>query len=176
MAAAAFQPANKDRIITDDQSLNQLFPESLDELNPPKVYGNTYLLNGEIREFMESTEPIGSVITTQDGKQANLATFARCNKDIAVQALDAAYKAFDKGRGQWPRMSMDERAKRMVDFLEDFKKIKDQLTELLVWDICKSRKDATDEVKRTIGECFLAHESAHAEDLLLLPRLYPGYY
>lgn len=149
---SAFRPANFDKIITDDQSLLQLYPKSVDQLNPPQVRSNTYLLNGEIREFTGSTDPVSSVITTQDGKKVNLITFARCNKDIAMQALDTAYNAFDKGRGEWPRMSMLERAKRMSAFLEDFKKIKDQLAELLMWDICKSKKDATDEVERTIGK------------------------
>ena len=46
---------------------------------------------------------------------------------------------------------MKERADRMAAFLEDFKKLKDQLVDALMWDICKSRKDATDEVDRTIG-------------------------
>lgn len=160
---SAFKPANNDKIVTDDQSLLQLFPKSVDQLKPPKVRGNTYLLNGEIREFTESTDPVSSVITAQDGKAANLTTFARCNKEIAMQALDAAYKAFDKGRGEWPRMSMQERARRMSAFLEDFKRIKDQLVELLMWDICKSKKDATDEVDRTID--YIQDTVTHAVEM-----------
>lgn len=150
----AFKPANNNKITVDDRSLLQLFPKSVDSLksHPPQVKGNQYLLNGEIREFTKSTDPVCSVITTQDGQQVNLTTFGRCDKEIALEALDVAHRAFDKGRGQWPRMSMEERAKRMSAFLEDFKKIKDQLVELLMWDICKSRKDAVDEVERTIGE------------------------
>ena len=148
-----FKPANNNKIVTDLHDLLKLFPKSLDSLpsKPPRFEGNTYLLDGHIREFTDSTTPITSIIRTQDGKEVTISSFARCNKDIALHALDAAERAFDKGRGAWPRMSMKERADRMAAFLEDFKKLKDQLVDALMWDICKSRKDATDEVDRTIG-------------------------
>ncbi|THG93204.1 hypothetical protein EW026_g7969 [Hermanssonia centrifuga] len=138
----------------DDPSLTKLFPTSFEALEslPPKIRGNVYLLNNEIREFTDSTEPIASVVCTQDGKEFSFSSFARCNKAIAIEALDSAYSAYDKGRGEWPRMSMTSRAKKMSAFLEDFKKLKDTMVALLMWDICKSRKDAADEVDRTVGK------------------------
>lgn len=150
---AAFQPANGDKIITDDPALLSLFPKNLAAIPalPPKIRGNTYLLEGEIREFTKSTEAIASIITTQDGVEIPFSSFARCNKEIAIEALDSATKAFNKGRGVWPKMSMRERADRMAAFLEDFKKLKAELVGALMWDICKSEEAATDEVDRTIG-------------------------
>ena len=68
-----------------------------------------------------------------------------------MEALDSSEKAFSKGRGTWPKMSMRERIDRMAAFLEDFKTLKDELVAALMWDICKSARDATDEVDRTIG-------------------------
>ena len=154
----AFKPANGDRISNNDPELIDLFPKTLDSLKsyPPQLRGNTYLLDGEILEFTKSTEAIASIITTQDGSEIPFSSFARCNKEIAIKALDSATRAFDKGRGVWPSMSMKQRAERMAAFLEDFRQLKDQLAAALMWDICKSQKDATDEVDRTIG-MFSSH-------------------
>lgn len=154
---AAFTPANSDRITKDDPALLRLFPPNVASLSthPPQLRGNTYLLEGEIREFTASTEPISSIITTQDDTEIPFSSFARCNKEIALEALESATNAFDKGRGVWPKMSMRERADRMAAFLEDFKKLKDELVAALMWDICKSKRDATDEVDRTIGASLI---------------------
>lgn len=153
---AAFKPANGDRIVTDDPALLELFPATVASLPtlPPKLRGNTYLLEGQIREFTKSTEPIASIIATKDGHEMAFSSFARCDKNIAIEALDSSVKAFDKGRGVWPRMSMKERAACMSAFLEDFKLLKEELVSALMWDICKSREAATDEVDRTIGALY----------------------
>ena len=158
---AAFKPANGDSIVTNDPALLKLFPESVSSITslPPKLRGNTYLLEGEIREFTGSTEAIASIITSQKGEEIPFSSFARCNKEIAIEALDSSEKAFAKGRGVWPRMSMKERADRMAAFLEDFKLIKDELVAALMWDICKSKEAATYEVDRTIGQLLISRNS-----------------
>ncbi|KAI0071926.1 aldehyde dehydrogenase [Panus rudis PR-1116 ss-1] len=160
---SAFKPANNDKITLDDPELLSLFPKSASEVKPPSLNGNVYLLDGQILKFTDKTDAVVSVITPQDGTRFRISEFARCNEEIAMKALNAAHKAWSNGRGEWPSMSMQERAKRMSAFLEDFKKIKDQLAELLMWDICKSKKDATDEVERTID--YIQDTITHALDL-----------
>jgi glyceraldehyde-3-phosphate dehydrogenase (NADP+) len=75
-----------------------------------------------------------------------------CDKDVALEALAAAQGAWGKGRGKWPTMSIQDRVKAMHGFLQDYKAGKQQMAELLMWDICKSTKDANDEIDRTIGQ------------------------
>jgi len=147
-----FRPINHNKVTVNDPSLLSLFPKSLSDIPqpPPQVPGDFYLLGGRIERFTDNVEPVISVITPQDGTEIKISEFARCNKEIALKAVDAASDAWDKGRGEWPRMSMKDRAKRMGAFLADFKELKSQLVDLLMWDICKGKKDATDEVERTI--------------------------
>ncbi|KAI0786766.1 aldehyde dehydrogenase [Abortiporus biennis] len=146
-----FRPANHNKLSLDDQELLSLFPKTTADIPapPPSLPGDVYLLNGEIKRFTDRADPVISVIEPQDGSKIKISEFARCSKEIALQALDAASEAWDQGRGIWPRMSMVERAKHMSAFLEDFKMLREQLIDLLMWDICKSKKDATDEVDRT---------------------------
>jgi glyceraldehyde-3-phosphate dehydrogenase (NADP+) len=147
----AFTPANNDKISWDDKELLSHFPSSKDKVPKwPSVTGNQYLVDGEILEFTKATEPISTAIYAGD-ERVTISSFARCDKDVAMRALDAATRAWDRGRGKWPQASIQERVKAMFGFMQDFKAAKQELADLLMWDICKSAKDAADEVDRTIG-------------------------
>jgi glyceraldehyde-3-phosphate dehydrogenase (NADP+) len=97
-------------------------------------------VNGEIRTFTKKSQPIATAI------------YAGGDKDTAMDALAAAQRAWDRGLGTWPTMSIQGRVKAMHGFLQDYKAGKQQMAELLMWDICKSAKDANDEIDRTIGK------------------------
>ena len=149
---SAFKPHNNDRISTEDKQLHALFPKSRTDVAPPSFEGCQYLVNGEIKTFTKATEPIATAIYA-GGERIVVSEFAMCDKDVALEALTAAQAAWDKGRGKWPNSTIQERVKAMYGFLQDYKTAREEMAELLMWDICKSKKDATDEIDRTIGEC-----------------------
>jgi glyceraldehyde-3-phosphate dehydrogenase (NADP+) len=68
----------------------------------------------------------------------------------AMEALDAAIVAFNKGKGEWPRMSISGRIRCMLNFVADLKKSRSDIINLLMWEIGKNRKDSEIEVDRTI--------------------------
>jgi glyceraldehyde-3-phosphate dehydrogenase (NADP+) len=107
-------------------------------------------VNGEIKTFTKSSDKIETAIYA-GSERVVISEFARCDKEVALEALEAAQKAWGKGLGQWPSMKIQDRVKAMHGFLEDYKAAKGEMAELLMWDICKSKKDAEDEIDRTIG-------------------------
>ncbi|EIN05485.1 aldehyde dehydrogenase [Punctularia strigosozonata HHB-11173 SS5] len=150
MSAEAFKPANNDQIVTDCKELEALFPSSKEKLpHVPSYKGNQYLVNGEVKTFTKSTTKIATAIYA-GAERVVISEFARCDKDVALEALKAAQDAWGRGLGAWPRATIQERVKAMHGFLLDYKAAKEQMVELLMWDICKSRKDAEDEIDRTI--------------------------
>jgi glyceraldehyde-3-phosphate dehydrogenase (NADP+) len=152
---SAFTSANNDQIFWDDKDLLGHFPSSKKDVpERPQVKGNQYLINGEIRTFNKKSEDIATAIYV-GGERVVLTQFGMCDKEVALEALSAAQKAWGKGLGKWPTATIQERVKAMHGFLEDFKAAKEDMAKLLMWDICKSEKDALEEVDRTIGELTL---------------------
>jgi glyceraldehyde-3-phosphate dehydrogenase (NADP+) len=147
-----FSPADNDQISLDDKGLLRLFPASKDDLpERPEVTGNQYLLNGEVRTFDKKSQPIATAIHAGD-ERVVLTDFGMCDNEVALKALQAAQKAWDNGFGVWPSATIQDRTRAMYEFLEDFKNAKEEMARLLMWDICKSEKDAKDEIDRTIGK------------------------
>lgn len=67
-----------------------------------------------------------------------------------MAALDAAVKAYDNGRGLWPTSSVSFRIAALERFLEGLKNKRDEIANILMWEICKTQPDAVKEVDRTI--------------------------
>jgi glyceraldehyde-3-phosphate dehydrogenase (NADP+) len=147
-----FSPANNDQISLDDKDLLGLFPASKNDLpKRPNVKGNQYLLNGEVRTFDKKSQPIATAIHVGD-ERVVLTDLGMCDNEVALEALHAAQKAWDSGFGAWPSAAIQDRVRAMHGFLEDFKNAKEHMARLLLWDICKSEKDAKDEIDRTVGK------------------------
>lgn len=157
---SAFKPANNDCISIEDKELDALFPKAKTDVAPPSFKGCQYLVNGEIKTFTKATEPIATAIYAGD-ERIVVSEFAMCDKGVALEALAAAQAAWDKGRGEWPNSAIQERVRVMCGFLQDYKTAREEMAEFMMWDICKSKKDATDEIDRTIGECRFVPTCRH---------------
>lgn len=79
-----------------------------------------------------------------------IGSYAMLTEKEANEALEAAATAWNHGRGEWPQASVATRIAAVEKFLEGFKAMKDKLAEILMWEICKTQKDAEGEVQRTI--------------------------
>jgi glyceraldehyde-3-phosphate dehydrogenase (NADP+) len=69
---------------------------------------------------------------------------------VAVKAINAANKAYNRGKGEWPTMSVSERLKHMIHFVEKMKLHREEIVKLLMWEICKNKSDSYKEFDRTI--------------------------
>src|SRR4051794_16778277 len=77
-----------------------------------EVHQREYLSNGEMHpwngEVHEVLSPI--CIRTENGlKRKVIGTYPLCSEKEADEALQAAVKAYDNGRGEWPTMSVANR-------------------------------------------------------------------
>ena len=112
-----------------------------------------YLCDGELLEWTgprrEVTSPVCEAI---DGaiRRKVVGSYPLLGEPQALEALDAACKAFDHGRGAWPTMSVEERIKHMQTFATRMQEKRDDVVRLLMWEIGKSLSDSEKEFDRTI--------------------------
>ncbi|KAL9648441.1 hypothetical protein ABK040_014061 [Willaertia magna] len=123
--------------------------------NPPFISGENYLIDGEISQWTGKFEPVFSPITyidpkTKQQKKHKIGWYAYMTETEAKQAVDAAVKAFGKGKGAWPNYSPEQRIECMNKFVAGLREKREEIVNLLMWEICKSRPDAEKEVDRTI--------------------------
>ena len=57
--------------------------------------------------------------------------------EAAIDALNAAEKAFNRGQGAWPTMKVKDRLKCLDTFAGKMKEHREQVVELLMWEIGK---------------------------------------
>lgn len=123
----------------------------LQKVTPPRYDGKHYLINGEIIEWKGKFSPVHSPIYIK-GKNERilLGQYPMLTEKEAVAGLEAAVKAFDHGRGVWPRMTAKERIHHVEKYVAKLKEIRTTIIDLLMWEICKTKADAQKEVDRTI--------------------------
>ncbi|CAE7688660.1 gapN, partial [Symbiodinium microadriaticum] len=60
----------------------------------------------------------------------------------SVQAVQAAAKAWDLGRGEWPRKTLEQRVAAVEKLVGRLKEIREKIVTVLQWEICKNDADA----------------------------------
>ena len=92
-----------------------------------------------------------SACTGNDGPvQYKLGHYPLMTEAESLQALDAACKAYDKGCGDWPTMSVADRIRHVEGFMPRMQAVRDEVVKLLMWEIGKTLPDATKEFDRTV--------------------------
>jgi glyceraldehyde-3-phosphate dehydrogenase (NADP+) len=71
-------------------------------------------------------------------------------EETALEAVNAANEAYNRGKGIWPTMSVTDRLKCMETFVEKMKMHRETVVKLLMWEICKNKTDSYKEFDRTI--------------------------
>lgn len=126
-------------------------------VQPPTPFtnGENYLIGGEIRTWSGKFEHVYSPVTTinpQDQTQVkyHIGNYAFMTEKEAEEAVQAAVTAFDKGRGEWPCYSTEKKIECMQKFTEGLLAKREEIVNLLMWEICKNRSASEQEVDRTI--------------------------
>ncbi|GAX10728.1 glyceraldehyde-3-phosphate dehydrogenase (NADP+) [Fistulifera solaris] len=68
----------------------------------------------------------------------------------ALQVLQVAVQAWDRGTGVWPQMSLAERCRAIEAVFEELAKVREEIVTTLMWEIGKNRKEAEAEFDRTV--------------------------
>ncbi len=112
-----------------------------------------YLVNGELRRWDGPMRDVLSAVPvrTADGPAPKLlGRYPLMTEKESMEALDAAVRAYDHGRGLWPTMSVRQRIKYVEDFCFRMKDRRADVVKLLMWEIGKSFEDAAKEFDRTV--------------------------
>jgi len=110
-----------------------------------------YLVNGELKEWEgETTEVYSTISSTKEYKPTLLGSIPDLQEAEALDALDGALKAYDKGQGVWPTMHVKDRIECMEVFVTKMKTKREEVVKLLMWEIGKSLPDSQKEFDRTV--------------------------
>ena len=117
------------------------------------IHQKEYLINGVMRTWDGPLAKVVSPIylrTEQGLEQVELGSHPLLSREVALEAVDAAYAAFGQGRGLWPNLSVKKRVESMHKFVLGMEKKREPIVKLLMWEIGKTRTDAEKELDRTI--------------------------
>jgi glyceraldehyde-3-phosphate dehydrogenase (NADP+) len=113
-----------------------------------------WLVGGEIRTWPgEGADVLSPVcVAKADGKLERVVVgrTPKLDREAALEALAAAKRAWDGGRGEWPTMRVARRIGAMERFVAEMIKTREEVVRLLMWEIGKTRKDAETEFDRTV--------------------------
>ena len=112
---------------------------------------NTYLINGELKEWNGETTSIYSTISSSENYAPTLlGTTPVMGEKEALEALESSVLAYNNGQGSWPTLKVIDRIKCMQNFVVEMKKTRDEVVKLLMWEIGKSLTDSQKEFDRTV--------------------------
>jgi acyl-CoA reductase-like NAD-dependent aldehyde dehydrogenase len=142
----------------DFESLQKLFP-STDEvpvearLSSP-IHQRVSLVDGELRPWDGTCKTVLSPVCVRqpDGEvqQLEIGSYPVMGEVESDAALDAAVRAYDAGRGEWPTMTVAQRIGCMQDFIKRMVAQRAQIVNLIMWEIGKSLTDSQKEFDRTV--------------------------
>ncbi|AXG68683.1 NADP-dependent glyceraldehyde-3-phosphate dehydrogenase [Kordia sp. SMS9] len=112
---------------------------------------NTYLVDGELKKWTGQTSEVYSTISSTEVYQKTLlGTIPTLGETEALEALNAAVSAYNKGQGLWPTMKVVDRIACMEKFVEQMITKRDEVVKLLMWEIGKNLADSEKEFDRTV--------------------------
>ena len=90
------------------------------------------MVNGNLIKWNGDFSPVYSTISsTKEYKPTHLGEIPNLRKEEAMDALDSACLAFDKGKGLWPTMKVIDRITAMEKFVEEMKQKREIVVKLL---------------------------------------------
>ena len=115
------------------------------------VHQNTYLIDGELKEWKGKKANVFSTISsTKEYQPTLLGTVPDLGEEEGLEALKSAEKAYDRGQGLWPTMKVQSRIAAMEKFVSQMKTKREEVVKLLMWEIGKSLPDSQKEFDRTV--------------------------
>jgi glyceraldehyde-3-phosphate dehydrogenase (NADP+) len=148
---------NRGGISMNLEQLAALFPAENEipeefRINEP-IRQTEYLVNGQLRVWQGPVQEVVSPISikTPSGLVPKvLGSYPLLSEAEVLEVLEAAVRAYDNGKGEWPTMPVSERIHRIEEFTYHMKPKKNEIVKLLMWEIGKNYPDSIKEFDRTI--------------------------
>jgi glyceraldehyde-3-phosphate dehydrogenase (NADP+) len=121
---------------------------------PASIHWKEYLIDGEMHTWSGEMEqvysPMGKVETDGSVDKAYLGESPLLSAEVGLEALAAAQKAYNNGRGYWPTAAASDRVAVMERFLELMMPKREEVSTMLMWEIGKNKSAAFKEFDRTV--------------------------
>jgi glyceraldehyde-3-phosphate dehydrogenase (NADP+) len=142
-----------------EPSTQTLNTSEIPEAYRPKLTTfNQYLVDGELKTWNGKMAEVYSTIRTENEKGEMAPTLLGSVPDMesapALEALESAKRAFDRGKGQWPTMRVRERLTCLERFADKMKLHREEIVKLLMWEIGKTLADSEKEFDRTVNYIY----------------------
>ena len=124
------------------------------EFQVEKIDYANYLVDGELKNWDGPRSNVFSSIMNENNEPTLLGSIPDMSSESALEALESAKKAFDRGQGKWPTMKVYDRLKCMKRFADKMTKHKDIIVKLLMWEIGKTLADSEKEFDRTVDYIY----------------------
>jgi len=135
-----------------------VFPKTMDAI-PASMqvgyyeHGARYLLDGKVHSWDGPCQEVFSPVCLHGPEGPapyRLGHYPLMTSERALEALAAAQRAYDHGRGPWPTMSVADRIRHLQAFIPRMEAVRDEVVRLLMWEIGKTLPDARKEFDRTV--------------------------
>jgi glyceraldehyde-3-phosphate dehydrogenase (NADP+) len=144
--------------ITTEETIASLFPDEhgipVEHRHEEPVIQKEYLINGQLRMWEGPMQEVLSPVCVRTASgvlRKVIGSYPVLTAGEAMEALDAAERAYDNGRGIWPSMPVGGRIAHIEEFLRRMQEKKKDIIHLLMWEIGKSYGASEKEFGRTIG-------------------------
>ncbi|WP_027127699.1 NADP-dependent glyceraldehyde-3-phosphate dehydrogenase [Gelidibacter mesophilus] len=119
------------------------------------IHQTTFLVDGELKPWSgESSEVYSTISSTETYKPTLLGTIPTLGEKEALEAMDAAVNAYNRGQGLWPTMKVRHRISCMEKFVTQMKTKREEIVKLLMWEIGKTLPDSEKEFDRTVDYIY----------------------
>ncbi|MCG8411789.1 MAG: NADP-dependent glyceraldehyde-3-phosphate dehydrogenase [Bacteroidales bacterium] len=143
--------------MTREKQIKNIFPREEDIHSNYRlketIIQDRYLINGEIRSWKGKMLDVFSPICINNKSQSQqklIGKYPLMTSTEALEVLNSAVNAYDRGAGEWPMMTVEQRIEHMYTFVAEMKKKRTEVVTLLMWEIGKSLKDSEKEFDRTV--------------------------
>lgn len=144
--------------MANSDALKQLFPQDseipADNHPPPPIHQRVYLINGELKVWDGPMDTVRSPVCVRKSngelEQIELGSVPSGGEREAEEALEAAVAAYDNGRGLWPTMTVAERIAGLQNFTNQMISRRQEVVNLIMWEIGKPKADSEKEFDRTV--------------------------
>ncbi|MEM5289054.1 NADP-dependent glyceraldehyde-3-phosphate dehydrogenase [Paraburkholderia sabiae] len=119
------------------------------------IHQRVSLIDGELKGWDGTCKTVLSPVCVRvesgEVEQLTIGSYPVMGETESDAALDAAVRAYDHGRGEWPTMTVAQRIGCMQDFIRCMVARRDQIVKLIMWEIGKSLADSQKEFDRTVS-------------------------
>ncbi|MEI7480858.1 MAG: NADP-dependent glyceraldehyde-3-phosphate dehydrogenase [Elusimicrobiota bacterium] len=142
--------------MTISDKVKNIFPSESDipaEVRVSPLEQKDYLVNGKIKIWRGPAQQVFSPVSLKGKKgltRKYLGSYPLMTEKDALEALEAAVRAYDEGKGPWPASTVEERIACTEDFVCRMREKRGEVVRLLMWEIGKSLEDSEKEFDRTV--------------------------